>query len=38
MVEDEEGFKYPKVNGMKCVRCYMCLQICPIKVAKAVEG
>lgn len=33
MVEDEEGFEYPKVNERKCVRCYMCLKVCPIKVA-----
>lgn len=31
MVEDEEGFEYPKINSDKCVKCYMCVNICPIK-------
>lgn len=34
MVEDEEGFEYPQVDGEKCVRCYMCLKVCPFKAAK----
>lgn len=32
--EDEKGFEYPKVEGTKCVRCFMCLTICPIKAEK----
>lgn len=35
MVEDEEGFEYPQVNVERCVRCYMCLKVCPIKAARA---
>lgn len=31
MVEDEEGFEYPVINENKCVRCYLCLKVCPIK-------
>lgn len=31
MEPDEEGFDYPRVNFEKCVRCYMCLKVCPIK-------
>lgn len=31
MIEDEEGFKYPQINGEKCIRCYMCLDVWPIK-------
>ena len=31
---DEEGFEYPVVNSNLCVRCYMCLKVCPIKAAK----
>lgn len=31
MVEDEEGFEYPKINQSKCIRCYMCLKVCPFK-------
>lgn len=34
MKEDEEGFDYPQVNGEKCIRCYQCLKVCPIKAAK----
>ena len=33
MVEDEEGFDYPEINPEKCIRCYMCLKVCPIKQA-----
>ena len=31
MLEDEEGFEYPQIDITKCVRCYMCIAICPIK-------
>lgn len=34
MVEDEEGFDYPVVDAEKCIRCYLCLKVCPIKEAK----
>ena len=34
MVEDEEGFEYPQVDDIKCIRCYQCLKVCPIKEAK----
>lgn len=34
MKEDEEGFEYPVVDEGKCIRCYMCLKVCPIKEAK----
>lgn len=33
MVEDEEGFDYPEINLEKCIRCYMCLNVCPIKLS-----
>lgn len=33
MVEDEEGFEYPHVDESKCIRCYQCLKVCPIKAA-----
>ena len=29
MIEDEEGFKYPKINEEKCVKCGLCEKICP---------
>ena len=31
MIEDEEGFAYPRVNYEKCIRCCKCLKVCPIK-------
>lgn len=31
MEEDEEGFEYPHIDANKCVRCYMCQTVCPIK-------
>lgn len=34
MQPDEEGFVYPVVDVEKCIRCYMCLKVCPIKEAK----
>lgn len=34
MTEDEEGFEYPYINEELCIRCGMCLKICPIKEAK----
>lgn len=30
MLEDGEGFEYPKVDDMRCIRCYRCLMVCPI--------
>ncbi|EGB93997.1 putative iron-sulfur cluster-binding protein/coenzyme F420-reducing hydrogenase, beta subunit [Clostridium sp. D5] len=32
MKPDEEGFLYPIVNDIKCVCCYRCLSVCPLKV------
>lgn len=31
MVEDKEGFEYPKIDTEKCVLCYQCIRVCPIK-------
>ena len=31
MAEDEEGFEYPIISENKCVKCYMCLKVCPFK-------
>lgn len=30
MVEDSEGFKYPKINKDKCIDCGLCKRVCPI--------
>ena len=34
MKEDEEGFEYPNIDELKCVLCFMCLNVCPFKAAK----
>lgn len=34
MIEDEEGFEYPQIDESKCVRCYQCIKVCPIKKVK----
>ena len=31
MKEDEEGFLYPIINVKKCVKCYRCINVCPLK-------
>lgn len=31
MLPDEEGFLYPVVDSAKCIRCYMCMKVCPYK-------
>ena len=30
MVQDEEGFLYPKVNKEKCIKCGKCKKVCPV--------
>ena len=30
MIEDEKGFKYPKINKEKCIECNLCIKVCPI--------
>lgn len=37
MVEDEEGFLYPKVNKEKCVNCGLCDKVCPVLNAKVTK-
>ncbi|PWM54338.1 MAG: hypothetical protein DBX60_01080 [Bacillota bacterium] len=29
-----QGFEYPQINESKCVRCYQCIKVCPIKAAR----
>ena len=31
MVNDEDGFDYPEIDGRKCIRCHLCLKVCPFK-------
>ena len=30
MIEDEEGFLYPKIDKYKCINCGLCKSVCPI--------
>lgn len=32
MQADQEGFNYPKLDESKCIRCYKCICVCPIKI------
>lgn len=32
MIEDEEGFEYPEIDGNKCIRCHQCIKTCPFKI------
>ena len=32
MIEDEEGFDYPVINEEKCILCFRCVNVCPIKI------
>jgi len=38
MVEDEKGFKYPKINKEKCINCRLCEKICPILNTKNIQN
>lgn len=29
MIEDKEGFRYPKIDKNKCINCNLCKKICP---------
>lgn len=31
LIEDKEGFLYPKIDNDKCVECGICLKTCPIR-------
>lgn len=32
MKADDEGFEYPQIEEKRCVRCYQCIRVCPMKV------
>lgn len=38
MIEDEKGFKYPKVNKEKCINCGLCEKACPIINNKKIQN
>jgi len=38
MVEDENGFMYPKVNKEKCINCGVCEKVCPILNQTKIEN
>lgn len=31
MQADEEGFEYPVIDESVCIKCEMCIRVCPIK-------
>lgn len=38
MKEDEQGFEYPHIEQTKCITCYKCIQVCPLKVERSYIG
>lgn len=38
MSADKEGFLYPSIDKEKCVRCYQCETVCPIKYKDRKRG
>ena len=28
---DKAGFLYPQIDFDKCIKCYLCIKVCPIK-------
>ena len=38
MIEDEEGFDYPVIKDSLCIKCFRCIQVCPVKEAKFIEN
>lgn len=38
MVEDEKGFRYPKINQEKCIECGLCEKSCPVIQNKKIEN
>ncbi len=31
MLPDDEGFDYPIIDESKCIRCFQCIEVCPLK-------
>lgn len=38
LVEDEEGFRYPRVDDTKCVHCEKCESVCPTRGDRLSSG
>lgn len=38
MRPDEEGFLYPVVDAMKCIRCYKCRTVCAFQAGQQERG
>ncbi len=38
MLEDEEGFLYPRINPEKCIFCYRCTSVCGFKIDQKMRG
>lgn len=32
MKPDEEGFLYPVIDEKICIRCFKCIEVCPLKM------
>ena len=38
MIENEEGFFYPKVTEDKCIDCGICLKVCPTQTKITIDS
>lgn len=34
MIQDREGFLYPEVDELSCIKCGLCVKLCPILIEK----
>ncbi len=32
MKADSEGFLYPIINRDRCIQCFLCISVCPLKI------
>jgi len=37
MIQDENGFQYPKIDEEKCIKCNLCKKVCPVIDSKEEE-